>query len=171
MDLALSSTFTKPQLRSINLCRLHFNALTLSNITNATGTQLLPGITDRTILLNQSRPKGPAVKQPSPGPQSWTAWQKVLRTIINLHGILHAPRCLGSWTVSGPALSRSWPYIYLPTQNLLFRPQNTNFEELTSVHTSIFSFEPSATSPCLPDDATPVNCVERSDIWYITALS
>jgi hypothetical protein len=118
MDLAISSSFTTPQLQSINLCRLHFNALTLSDITNASGTRLLPGIQDGTILLSQSWPKGPAVKQPSPGPLAWSSWRKLLRTVSNLQGLLHAPRCLGSWTVSGHDLSRSWPHLYSPTRNI-----------------------------------------------------
>jgi hypothetical protein len=37
MELALSSDFKPQELRGINLCHLFFNALALSDITNASG--------------------------------------------------------------------------------------------------------------------------------------
>jgi hypothetical protein len=55
----------------------------------------------------------------------------------------------------------------LPTHNQLFRPQTDGYEELALVRSGIYSFEPSETSSSLPDDATPVDCVERIDGWYV----
>jgi hypothetical protein len=54
MDLALPSKLNPHKLRGINLCRLFFNALTLSDITNASGNRLSPGILDGTPLISQS---------------------------------------------------------------------------------------------------------------------
>jgi hypothetical protein len=60
MDVALAATFSKPELRNINLCRLFYNALsTLSDLINASGIRLSPGISDGTILHSQSQPNGP----------------------------------------------------------------------------------------------------------------
>jgi hypothetical protein len=78
MDVALAATFSKPELRNINLCRLFYNALTLSDLTNATGTRLSPGISDGTILHSQSKPTGPRVKQPAPDSRAWSSWRKLL---------------------------------------------------------------------------------------------
>jgi hypothetical protein len=50
MDLALSSSLKASELKVINLCCLYFNALTLSDLSNASGTRLAPGILDGTIL-------------------------------------------------------------------------------------------------------------------------
>jgi hypothetical protein len=120
MDLAVAAHLTPVELRKINLCRLHFNALTLSDVTNATGTRLLPGILDGTTLLSQSRTKGPAIKQPSPDSTSWGSWRKLFRRIADIRGTLHMHHRLGPWTVTGNDLRRSWPFLFSVTTNTLY---------------------------------------------------
>jgi hypothetical protein len=45
MDIAIrSAAFDESSLRIINQCRLHLNAVTVSDITIADGTRLIPGI-------------------------------------------------------------------------------------------------------------------------------
>jgi hypothetical protein len=68
MDIALASQLNHHDLRGINLCRLLFNALTISDITNASGNRLSPGILDGTPFISQSQPKGSQVKQLSSSP-------------------------------------------------------------------------------------------------------
>jgi hypothetical protein len=94
MDIALASQLTSTKLRGINLCCLFFNALTISDITNASGNRLSPGILDGTPLVSQSRPNSPHVKQPSPSLRAWTAWRKLLRLVSYRRGILHIPHRL-----------------------------------------------------------------------------
>jgi hypothetical protein len=104
MDAALAGNFTASELRRIKLCRLYFNALTLSDITTATGTCLEPGIQDGTKLCSQSQPIGPRIKQDTPDNRSWGSWCKLLRLFSSLDGTLHTPRKLGTWSVTGLAL-------------------------------------------------------------------
>ena len=54
MDLAISADLTSSELCGINLCHLSFNVLLLSDITNASGTWISPGILDGTLLMSQS---------------------------------------------------------------------------------------------------------------------
>jgi hypothetical protein len=114
MDLAMASTLLPAEIKRINLCRLYFNVNTLSDVTNASGTRLLPGILDGTILISQPRSRGPKVKQPSPDNTAWAAWRKLLRLLSNLHGNLHVNRKLGPWTCTGTELCKSWPFLYSP---------------------------------------------------------
>jgi hypothetical protein len=120
MDLALSSKFSPQELRGINLCRLFFNALTLSDITNASGNRISPGILDGTTLLSQSQSKGPGVKQPYSAPRAWRAWRKLLRIVSEFRGCLHIPHRLSHWTISGENLRRRWPFLYSATSDYLF---------------------------------------------------
>jgi hypothetical protein len=112
MDIALASKFTPLEVRNINLCRLFFNAVTLSDITNASGTRLNPGVCNGTTLLSQSHPSGPRVKQPRPDNPAWASWRQLLRRFSDLTGVLHANHQLGDWLVSGGALRRQWPFIF-----------------------------------------------------------
>jgi exonuclease III len=168
MDLALSANLTKYEIRGINLCRLFFNALTLSDISNASGTRLSPGILDGSILLSlQSTPKGPKVKQPPPSDRAWTAWRKLLRHISDLRGNINYPQQLGNWTVSGPNLRRQWPFLYSPSHDSLYRSFHTSYEVSRPVRPRIYDFSPHSTSLSIPADSVPVECEERSDGWFV----
>jgi hypothetical protein len=140
MDIALASKLTLQELCGINLCRLFFNALTTSDITNASGNCLSPGILDGTFLISQSRPKGPRVKQLSPSPRAWTAWHKLLRLVSNRHGVLYIPHRLSQWTTSGDKLCHQWPFLYSINSNSLYSSFKTTFEVSGKVPTRVFSF-------------------------------
>ena len=163
MDIALGAQFSKPALRGINLCRMFFNATTISDITNASGTMLAPGIQYGTLHLYQSKPIGPKVKQPSPDPRSWSHWRKLLRLFSSLDGTLYANSCLGHWTVSGPTLRRQWPYYFSRSKNLLYRPTQSHFNAHQRVRHGIYSFQHLETHDALPTDALPVDCSNRRD--------
>jgi hypothetical protein len=110
--------------------------------------------------------KGPSIKQPSPDSTSWGSWHKLLERITDIHGYLHMNSRLGPWTITGPALSGSWPFLYSDTHNTLNRPQNTKYEVLPPVWTGVYSFSPDNTTSFLPHNATPVDCMEHSGGWY-----
>jgi hypothetical protein len=170
MDLALPGPFSSREIRGINLCRLYFNALLLSDITNANGTRILPGIHDGTLLASQSKPSGPKVKQPTPDLRAWTAWRKLLRQVSNFHGQLHAPLILGSWSVSGQNLRRIWPFLHSPSVNVLYRSQPNTYEVLPPIRCGVYNYAPGHTTPLLPIYAIPVDCIERRDGWCILTL-
>jgi hypothetical protein len=128
MDIALASQLNHHDLRGINLCRLLFNALTISDITNASGNRLSPGILDGTPFISQSQPKGSQVKQLSSSPWAWTAWRKMLRLVSDRWGILHIPHWLHEWTTSGNQLRRRWPFLYSPSSDSLYRSFEATFE-------------------------------------------
>jgi hypothetical protein len=90
MDLATPGFFNNCEIIGINLYRLHFNALLLSNITNAAVSHILPGILDGTMLVSQSKPRGPKVKQLSSDVRAWKAWRKLLRQISDFYDCPHS---------------------------------------------------------------------------------
>jgi hypothetical protein len=151
MDLALQAKFSPSELRSINLCRLSFNATMASDLTNASGTHLADGITDGRILPSQSLPRGAKVNQPSPDSRSWAAWRKLLRLFSSLDGTLHATHTLGPWTVSGPDLTCKWPFYYSSSKQLLFQPTGDSFQTHQPIRDRIFAFTPTETHNNLPN--------------------
>ncbi len=169
MDLAVTANFTAHELRRINLCRLFFNAIPLSDIASASGTRLAPGIHDGTPLQSNSRAIGPKVKQHTPDARSWGSWRKLLRLFSSLDGTLHAANKLGPWTVLGPALRREWPFYYSHSTDQLIRPHAETFLVYQKIRPRIYDYNHSTTST-LPDNATPVDCQERSDGWCIPLL-
>jgi hypothetical protein len=170
MDIALASQLNHHELRGINLCRLFFKALTISDITNASGNRLSPGILKGTPLISQSQPKGPRVKQPSPSPRAWTAWRKMLRLVSGCRGILHIPHRLHEWTTSGNQLHRRWTFLYSPSSDSLYRSFEATFEVSGKVRTRVFSFTSNQTVSVAPPDVVPVDCEERSDGWCILSM-
>jgi hypothetical protein len=140
---------------------MFFNAITISDITNASGTMLAPGIQYGTIHLYQSKPIGPKVKQPCPNLRSWSHWRKLLRLFSSLDGCIHANSRLGYWIVGGPSLRRQWPYYLSRSKNLLYRPAQSHFNAHQLVCHEIFSFQHFEIHDTLPDDALSVDCYNR----------
>ena len=138
MDLATPGFFNNQEIIGINLCTLHFNALLLSDITNAAGSRILPGILAGTILASQSHPTGPKVKQPSPDARAWTAWRKLLRRISDYHGHLHPSHTLGPWNKSGSDLRRRWPFLHSPALNTLYRSNQDTYEVLLPIRCGVY---------------------------------
>jgi hypothetical protein len=96
MDIVLeSNTFTAAQLRRINYCRLFLQAVTISDLTDATDTQLdasklsgLPSTTSSTttwLHVNQDRPSE----------AEWKLWRRANRLWSSQDGVLLRP--LGVW--------------------------------------------------------------------------
>jgi hypothetical protein len=165
MNQPPASKLNPHELRRINLCRLFFIALTISDITNASGDRLSPGILDGTPLISQSQPKGPQVKQPSPSPRAWTAWRKLLHLVSDRQGILHIPHPLSQWTNSGNQLRRQWPFLYSTSSNSLYRSFEATFEvsgKVPHVFSALLPLGPSR-SPL----HTRFQSLQRTQRWLV----
>jgi hypothetical protein len=105
MDIVTrSDTFTSKEARIINYCRLFLDVITLSDITNATGDALIPGIEwgelDNTCSVSTNH----TTRQPAPAVFFWTYWQRLLRVVANSDGKLFGK--LGNWQQPGGQLRR-----------------------------------------------------------------
>ncbi len=111
MDLILDSDqFTPMQIRRLNYCRLYLQAVTISDLTDATGEILnqmkMRGVPDfrssttTWILVNQDRPSE----------LEWRLWRKANLLWSTVSGILHTS--LGQWLHQRP-LQRHQHFAYL----------------------------------------------------------
>jgi hypothetical protein len=77
MDHVLSSGQFRPiEVRAINYCRLYLQAVTVSDITNATGTRLFHGVTRGSVTDILSTTKWHLTYQAKPDTASWKLWKK-----------------------------------------------------------------------------------------------
>jgi hypothetical protein len=112
MDLLVGAdAYPDDVLRIINHCRLFLNVVTLSDITNAAGTHLIPGVDWGELDLFPSSSTHHAPRQASPAMFFWTYWQRLLRIIALPSGRLNTP--LGPWLKPGSELRRTWNSYYI----------------------------------------------------------
>ena len=79
MDLVLQSNlFKDPEIQRINYCRLFFQALTLSDICNASGQSLADGIYSGIASPSQSSSLLTEPYQESPNSRTWSLWRRFL---------------------------------------------------------------------------------------------
>jgi len=116
---------TKPQLGRINACRMYLQVTTLAEVTNHTGTSLLPQVLK---LPKESAPQGlwtistsklnwPNVHLPTP--QSWKLWNKTICALFtgNPTG-MKLNNQLGAWTSDYHRI-REWHWRLSPLGSLL----------------------------------------------------
>jgi len=113
MDVALQLNFSTPQLVMINMCCLHLQVLTISDVTTARGTDIIPsalkGEIDNQRDSSLFCPKVP----PRPPPHFWPLWGAFL------HALCHGTRLiksLGSWQLK-PHQQWRW---YTGTHNIVY---------------------------------------------------
>ena len=97
MNMILESgQFTNLEIRRLNYCRLYLQAITLSDITDATGTQL--DMSKRTGEMSRYSSRTTSlvrVNQDRPSPIKWKLWCKANLIWSHPDGQLHTP--LGDW--------------------------------------------------------------------------
>jgi len=166
MDFVVSSrAFSSAEVRRINYCRLYLQVLTGSDMSNATGDRLAPGIRHGIHLWSQSKSKLSEIHQERPDEASWTIWRRFLNTISNFHG--HLFKSLGAWLQPANLLRRSWPIIYSPSGDSLYVRSSDHYEIHPNLRTRIFSYDVIASVSFQPDDGIPVDVTETTSGWRI----
>jgi hypothetical protein len=133
-----SQRFTPAETNGVSLCRLYLGVTTLSDISKANGTHLTSGIRKGQRSSQQSKPKGPMVKQDRPDEASWTPWRRLLSLFSSTNDKLY--RSLKSWTYLGDLLRRDWTFLYYPTLHLLYRRYQKSFESCPEIRPNIFNY-------------------------------
>ena len=115
-------TFRKGEITTINCCRLHLQALFLSDITTGEGdkvtTRAMSGIQNRYRISSWVWPY-----QPRPLRKEWVVWQKTI-TLLVTNGVSTSRKLqqpLGKWTTD-PHQCFIW--FYSPSQNSVYRKLN-----------------------------------------------
>ena len=130
MDECLRNNFTKTETRRINNVRIYLRVETLSDMCNASGTEIHESVfrkTDKTILpFNLNFKNGMSTsttlwpRQAKPGPKSFEAWNRFIRQFHVPHKS-KLKRPLGEWiTIKSPTQERKWLYNYDPHSDMIF---------------------------------------------------
>jgi len=154
MDRAVQSrVFKAAALRRINYCRLYLNAVTVADITNASGTAVRAEMWwgEHNTAVDSNGQVNRREKPISAG--SWALWRKFLRLFAKRDKTLITP--LGHWTASALSARRKWPYLYLPdTQDIIERTDN-GF--VLYACTSGTMYAPRHNTHIVPPNAVPVD--------------
>jgi hypothetical protein len=165
MDHVMSSQlFTDKQVREINYCRLFLHAVTVSDITNASGSRLFPGILQGSTSDIDSATKDHHVYQLKPYPTAWRLWKRACE-LFSTAGVLHDT--LEEWLVPPEKQRRTWPFYFDPaTGNLLHQ-----LEDKYTVHYKCcmsFDYDVEETMDSIPPTAYPVDTRRTFSGWRVT---
>jgi hypothetical protein len=111
MDYALTLNLTTLQLWQINECRLYLQVLTISDLSTACGTHILPEVfkgrrnPDRISTLHW-----PTTQRPT----AWASWKRFLQHISSGTKL---EQSLGSWT---KVPHQKWRWFYNPTADTIY---------------------------------------------------
>jgi hypothetical protein len=108
MDHVLASNEFKPhKIRSINYCQLYLQAVTISDIANASGTRIADGILKGDLSLVPSHTKWHLVNQAKPDRTTWRVWRRACN-LFSTSGTLHID--LSDWNKSPSKQQLSWSF-------------------------------------------------------------
>jgi hypothetical protein len=77
--------FNHKEIRKINYCQLYLQAITVSDISNATGNQLMPGIRFGKYTLWSGVTHSRKTNQLKPDNSTWRLWSRAMTLIANSH--------------------------------------------------------------------------------------
>jgi hypothetical protein len=165
MDLLVGAEAYPPEvLRTINHCRLFLNVITLSDITNAAGAHLIPGVEWGEHDLFPSSSKHHAPRQSSPAMFFWTYWQRLLRIIALPTDQLRHP--LGPWLLPGSDLRRTWTSYFDLRYKFLYRQTPTGWLQYELFDTRFINGIPRIWQPTI--NSMPVTAQGLSkDCWQL----
>ena len=142
-------------------------AITVSDITNATGDALTPGIHHGQTSAWSSQTKWHHTNQPPPTRSAWRLWEKAL-DLFSTDLTLHCP--LQQWLLPPSALRQHWTAYYHPLTATLLLRQHDIYEKHHRC-CGTFDFDCSGFAIDLPETSYPVDVVETLSGWKIRRLS
>ena len=123
MDVVLQSNKFQPQqIRFVNYCRLYLRVITVSDISNANGTDILTGMYQGQVTSINTNTSWNHVHQQRPGPRAWAQWRRACRLICS-GSQLHLTTHLGGWVTPISNLRTQWKYWHCTTLDLLYHNQ------------------------------------------------
>ena len=130
MDIMTSQNYSNRQLKQINACQLYLQVITLSDITDGSGNQILREAMDgRPIPTSTSNLIWP--RQHFPSQQSWVTWRSAIRKVWLLYSrryTMKPSHWLGEWNEQRFHHHRQWTYAIEPrTGRLWHHHHNGNF--------------------------------------------
>jgi hypothetical protein len=166
-------TLSKRQMRLVNNWRMFYQALTLSDLTNAAGDRieayyLHQPATNESNPHRQSKLKWPV--QPLPGPKGHRCWIKCLKMCFGMAADGRLAQKLGAWTISTSQSSSEYTnYLNLQSNDLyVFQRHLKNYQCYLPHHARTksirFDQEPSGVINVLPDNCIPCDLTKIGNI-------
>lgn len=119
MDIALSQIrWNRRHVMQINACRRYLQAQTLSDITNMSGTRILPYALTGDNAPSVHTQRCARFNQVKPEQQAWRTWRRFLLTLSDNRGVLTTQ--LGPWTLDHSQLRHYASYVYDPEHDQLY---------------------------------------------------
>ena len=127
-----SNLFTALQIRRLNYCRLYLHAVTISDLTDATGHRLDSSKLRGIPQLTSSTTTWLHVSQERPSEEVWTLWRKANLIWSHHNGTLHNP--LGTWLFPREK-QRQQHFAYIRHRRLYIRVGKTRYQVCTPTST------------------------------------
>jgi hypothetical protein len=164
---------SRADLNAANRCRLHSGVIFLSEIVTA------DGMTTCRDAWTGSRPRYSPLLwpfQPSPGPQSWRIWRRLLARAF-LEEIpkratpktknLYLLQPLGAWLPDSEWIYPKWAYSYSPSTHTIYHRVDTNYNvhlcgRRSRNHSQLFEAQSDFTVISIPPDCILVEELSSS---------
>jgi hypothetical protein len=168
MDHVLDAKFSPHAICLVNYCHLYLQAVTLSDIANATGSCLDPSFLEGELLPLSSNTQWHHINQAWLSPEAWHYWWKACLLWSKPDSSLHQP--LGAWLHPHTTQHHIWPPYYVPhTQHLFIRNANVStFDH--PVCQSTAHYMPNLGHLNMPIPSTAVHITDSDFGWQITGF-
>jgi hypothetical protein len=166
MDHVLKrGNFSLKDIQRINYCRLYYQAVTVRDISNASGTSLCPGIRIGEYTFWSGFTQYHSTNQAKPDRATWRIWSKALDLIAKADDGLYVS--LRQWIVPPYRQRFVRPFYFDPISDAVYFTRTGFYEYHRRCRDNIFAFESTNQILVLPTSAYPVTLNEQSRGWTI----
>jgi len=156
MDIVMTTGWPPECIDCINACRRYLQATTLSDITNAKGTEIQHDAWDGSRQVTTATYRGIMFNQIKPHKNAWKQWTRFLRTISTPQKRLHAG--LGRWKVTSTDVRHPTKWVYDPDQDQLYQQVDRSINYRACPRTAPRLFQPT-------DEACPSTLAQGYPTW------
>ena len=169
MDHVLErGSFTRRQIQKINYCRLYLQAVTVSDISIASGDSLAPGVLYGEPTIWSGTTRYHKTNQCKPDPATWRLWSRAMKLIATPDGTLRVP--LLQWIVPPHQQRQSWIAYYDPSSDSLYIRKQGVYE-IHQQNNGSFPYTYTSLQSIVPPTAYPVSLLECDQGWQVQKYS
>ena len=156
--------FSAPEICRINYCRLYLQAITVSDVSTATGDKLAPGIRIGQPTLWSGATRLHKTHQDKPNPSTWRLWSIAMNLLADVNDKLYVP--LRQWILPHHQQRQLWTVYFDPMTDSIFFPKAGIYEKHAKSK-NLFPYDYSGWSKILPQEAYPVSLLEHQHGWSV----
>jgi hypothetical protein len=161
--------FTRKEIQKINYCRLYLQAITASDISNATGTTLMPGIRSGEYTIWSGVTHFHKTNQAKPDISTWRLWSRAMLLIADSNESLYVP--LRQWIPPPHRQRFICPFYYDPLSDGLYFTRTDRFDYHRRISRRFFSYNSTDQRRILPLSAYPVTLHDHQSGWIVDSYN